>query len=76
MKKDDNFTINCNHDEYSLWFDLNMNHSLKNGSNIQADERSLGATIVSRNRLGQINDTQRTNMLYNVLAKVLIIPIS
>jgi hypothetical protein len=65
----ENFIINCNHDEYSLWFDVDK--SIKNHSDqVNDDERSLGATIVSRNRLGQLNDIDRNKMFTNILEKV------
>ena len=79
MKKDDSIKISCNHDEYSLWFDVNKKsfekqngHENGNRNGIKSDsERSLGVTIVSRNRLGQLNDMHRNKMFMNILEKVI-----
>ena len=97
LKKGEHFFIKCNHDEYSLWFDV-LNSKLpeyalistkfnsmlqrKNQSKYtietflneevpkESTERSLGATIVSRNRLAQLNDPTKNDMLVSLLKKV------
>ena len=88
LKKDEVFYIKCNHDEYSLWFDVlkklpehsfvsNINQnsltieSFMNAEVSKVDsERTLGATIVSRNRLAQLNDSVKNDMLVTILKKV------
>jgi hypothetical protein len=77
LKKNDPIKISCNHDEYSLWFDVykknfEKQNGHKNGNGKIDCERSLGVTIVSRNRLGQLNDLKRNNMFMKVLEKVII----
>ena len=76
LKKNELFEISCDHDEYSLWFDLNRKGLAKQNGNgnehVQNDcQRSLGVTIVSRNRLGQLNDMERNQMFIDVLEKVI-----
>jgi len=68
LKKGDELYVSCNHDEYSLWFDVLRPSELASIS--RTGERSLGNTIVSRNRLGQINDTDRTDMFLRLFKKV------
>jgi len=70
LKKGDELNVTCNHDEYSLWFDVLRPSELASTSMSGAGERSLGNTIVSRNRLGQINDTDRTDMFLRLFKKV------
>lgn len=66
VKKDEKFQVECNHDEYSLWFDV---YKTKNESS-KEEERSLGMTLVSRNRLSQLNDLQRNQMFIKLMKKV------
>ena len=88
LQKNELFYIKCNHDEYSLWFDVqkkmpehsfasNINQnsltieSFMNQEVTKVDtERSLGATLVSRNRLAQLNDSKNNEMLVSLLKKV------
>lgn len=72
FKKDDKFLIQCVHDEYSLWFDLFPISSKESLSKLKSnyDDVSLGVTIVSRNRLAQLNDTSRNDMFIRLLKKV------
>ena len=65
FEKGEQLQVSCNHDEYSLWFDIG-----KLNDSLTASEQSLGNTIVSRNRLGQINDRQRNDMFLKLLKKV------
>ncbi len=69
LKKGDELYVSCNHDEYSLWFDVLRPLELSSSGNL-VEERSLGNTIVSRNRLGQLNDTDRTDMFLRLFKKV------
>jgi protein arginine N-methyltransferase 7 len=86
LNKNDKFYVKCNHDEYSLYFDLISNQEysarLNKISTIEKfvsenkeisneDERSLGLTLVSRNRLAQLNDTKRNDMFLNLLQNVI-----
>ena len=73
----DRLQVTCNHDEYSLWFDVAKSKTIPPGVAEQEDlvklgndERSLGVTLVSRNRLGQVNDIDRNRMLIRLLEKV------
>jgi hypothetical protein len=88
LKQDEVFYVKCNHDEYSLWFDLlkklpehsfvsNINQAsltienfLNNETPKEETERSLGVTIVSRNRLAQLNDTFVNDKFVTLLKKV------
>jgi len=82
VNKGDNFYIECNHDEYSLWFDTankpkrtqEQNSSIESFANevdsAYSIERSLGITLVSRNRLAQLNDTDRNDLFIALLKKV------
>jgi protein arginine N-methyltransferase 7 len=65
--KNDIIRVTCNHDEYSLWFDVNEQNELQKIS----QERSLGCTLMSRNRLAQCNDAERNNMFIRLFKKVL-----
>lgn len=84
LRKDEQFLIKCFHDEYSLWFDT---IKLDTKSDVQLtiekflneeDEQSTKdiplacATLVSRNRLSQINNKERHSMYLSVLEKVTI----
>ena len=40
---------------------------------LDEDERSLGLTLVSRNRLAQLNDTNRNEKFINLLEKVILL---
>jgi hypothetical protein len=86
LKKDDLFYVKCNHDEYSLYFDLisneefeqtklnkNKNYTIEkfvDDSQEENEQRSLGLTIVSRNRLAQLNDQNRNDLFLRLLEKV------
>ena len=95
LKKGEQFYVKCNHDEYSLWFDIvnskipeydlisnKINNTRKNHGKYtietflneeipkENNERSLGATIVSRNRLAQLNDKSQNDMFVTLLKKV------
>ncbi len=85
LNKNEKFFVKCNHDEYSLYFDLissqEYSETLKKNSTIEKfvsenneivkDERSLGLTLVSRNRIAQLNDTTRNDLFLNLLQKVI-----
>lgn len=66
FNKDDDIYISCNHDEYSLWFDVDKKDVSKEALN----DMSLGCTIVSRNRLAQINNPDTNKMFIKLLKKV------
>lgn len=68
LKKDEEFIVECNHDEYSLWFDVHS--SGYQPETKKSAERSLGLTLISRNRLSQLNDSNRNNMLIRLMKKV------
>jgi hypothetical protein len=90
LNQNEKFYIKCNHDEYSLYFDivLKPEHSAKSIKNYTVEEfltengdkeddlnqtdseRSLGLTLVSRNRLAQLNDSKRNDMFIKLLSKV------
>ena len=82
VKKGDSFYIECNHDEYSLWFDMtdkskqtrdpsNSIESFVNEAEYECTfERSLGITLVSRNRLAQLNDINRNEKFIALLKMV------
>ena len=75
LRKDEEFLVKCCHDEYSLWFDtssLNDQTADFNSYFPSSDELPLSLpTIVSRNRLSQLNDTKRSTMLIKLLSEVL-----
>ena len=66
LSKGDQLNVLSNHDEYSLWFDVN--DDLNNNQPSQ-DEQDLGNTIVSRNRLAQINSTEANDMFTRLFKK-------
>lgn len=66
LKKDQAFQIECNHDEYSLWFDIKT----VNDETKKSKEKSLGITLTSRNRLSQLNNTDRNKMFTKLMKKV------
>jgi protein arginine N-methyltransferase 7 len=67
LEKNQKFFIECNHDEYSLWFNVSHYRPFSNDEN---QERSLGITMVSRNRLAQLNDTKINDMFLSLLKQV------
>ena len=69
LKKEEKFQIECNHDEYSLWFDVSKTKFPS--SVVRKEERSLGMTLVSRNRLSQLNDSRRNQMFLQLMKKVI-----
>ncbi|CAF0727754.1 unnamed protein product [Brachionus calyciflorus] len=71
FSKDEKFLIECEHDEYSLKFDV-FRYSEKEyvlNSDRPIGDISLGMTLVSRNRLSQLNDHKRNDMFLNLLKK-------
>ena len=60
------FYVDCNHDEYSLWFDV---ATTKPDESVRDAMRSLGSTLTSRNRLAQLNDTATNDMFVGLLKK-------
>lgn len=73
FKKDEKFFIECLHDEYSLKFDVFSYDEKKAifNSNASIGDISLGMTLISRNRLAQLNDKNRNDMFMRLLKKVL-----
>ena len=63
--ENESFFVKCNHDEYSLWFNI-----FKSKEEIQSIEQPLAISIVSRNRLAQLNDKNRNNMFIDILKQV------
>lgn len=74
LKKDEEFLVKCCHDEYSLWFDTSLLNGQKDDFDSYfpgSDELPLSLpTIVSRNRLSQLNDPKRSAMLLKLLSEV------
>ena len=122
LNEADTFYIDCNHDEYSLFFDVlaasgtsdsnipvgngngngnghgaymtiqsfirqesvhddddddddeesdsDRQKKTKSSATLSNETRSLGVTLVSRNRLAQLNDVKRNAMFLQVLRKV------
>ncbi|CAL1545743.1 unnamed protein product [Lymnaea stagnalis] len=63
VRKGEDFEINCNHDEYSLWFDTVPTQS-------ELPPCTCGLHIAfSRNRIGQINEHERNSLFVQVLQK-------
>lgn len=72
LKTDEKFFISCQHDEYSFKFDVHTfseKNLILNSSQITGDI-NLGLTLVSRNRLSQLNNEKRNNMFISLLKKV------
>lgn len=69
VKENEQFQIECNHDEFSLWFDA---YKSKVRSSTKLEERSLGVTLVSRNRLSQLNNLNRNKMFVELMKKVIL----
>lgn len=73
LGKDEKFQIECNHDEYSLWFDVHKQTQpsvIHGRGQDKHEDRSLGMTLVSRNRLSQLNDLRRNQMFVDLMKKV------
>jgi hypothetical protein len=73
FKVGQNIEITCNHDEYSLWFDVvnPLDRTTHDLTHIKSTEdRSLGYTLMSRNRLAQCNDNERNEMFIRLFKKV------
>jgi protein arginine N-methyltransferase 7 len=69
LNKDERFQVSCNHDEYSLWFDVHAT-TTEPFVGTNSEERSLGMTLISRNRLSQLNDYVRNKMFLKLIKKV------
>jgi hypothetical protein len=66
------FFVDCNYDEYSLWFDVTL--TKPDVVSVQDPGlRSLGSTLTSRNRLSQLNDPKTNDMFVKLLKKVTVI---
>jgi hypothetical protein len=65
LQSGQSFFVDCNHDEYSLWFDVSLAEP-----EADTEERSLGSTLISRNRLSQLNDSKTNEMFIKLLKKV------
>jgi hypothetical protein len=71
LKTDESFYVKCNHDEYSLWFDVFTEAQVKNDyKNCVEFKQPMRMSLISRNRLAQINDRKRTEMMKRALKKV------
>lgn len=71
LKTDELFYVKCNHDEYSLWFDVFTEDQIKNDlKNCIKFKQPMRMSLVSRNRLAQINDKKRSEMIKSALKKV------
>lgn len=72
LQTNEKFFISCQHDEYSLKFDVHK-YSEKNlvlNSNQLIEDINLGTTMLSRNRLSQLNNEKRNDMFISLLKKV------
>ena len=63
--KNEDFYLNCNHDEYSLWFEVSKEKEILNNK-----EPDVTLSLVSRNRLLQINDYERNEKFLNIFKQV------
>ena len=65
VKKDEDFYLKCSHDEYSLWFNVSIDESY-----LKDDTKPITLSLVSRNRLLQINDKKHNEIFLNAFKKV------
>lgn len=63
LQKDERFYVECNHDEYSLWFDVSLTR------NDEISTSNLGNTLISRTRLSQLNDNSLNDRFIQLLKK-------
>ncbi|KAJ1529336.1 hypothetical protein ONE63_006126 [Megalurothrips usitatus] len=59
-KKDQELTLISSHDEFSLWFNLGVDLKLKDKDYMRPVCSCIAHATLSRTRIGQINDEQRT----------------
>ena len=71
LEREQRFFVQCNHDEYSLWFNVSAVYDDRNLADA-SEERSLGLTLVSRNRMAQLNDAKINDMFIKLLKKVIL----
>lgn len=65
VEKNENFSLSCNHDEYSLWFEVAKEKEILNDQ-----EPNVTLSLVSRNRLLQINDIERNQRFLNIFKQI------
>jgi protein arginine N-methyltransferase 7 len=65
LEENEHFFLSCNHDEYSLWFEVAKEQKLVNDQ-----EPNVTLSLVSRNRLLQINDIERNQRFLNIFKQV------
>lgn len=65
LQENDEFYLNCNHDEYSLWFDVSKDVTALNDK-----MPDVTLSLMSRNRLLQVNDKHRNDMFLNIFKQV------
>jgi hypothetical protein len=71
VEKNEKYFLKCNHDEYSLWFDVFCKKEIEeNFETCSKLQQPISMSIVSRNRLLQINDRKRNDMFFNIFKKV------
>lgn len=71
VEKNENFYLKCNHDEYSLWFEIFSKNEFENNNQKCIESiPPIALSLVSRNRLLQINDRNRNDMFYKLLKDV------
>ena len=71
LEENEKFYLKCNHDEYSLWFNVFTKDEIQ-GDYLKCAsmEQPFEYSLVSRNRLAQINDKTRNKMFTDLLKKV------
>lgn len=67
VKKDDELTLISSHDEYSFWFNIKNNATIKNNDYLKPSCDCGIHFILSRTRIGQINDSTRNKKYLRVL---------
>lgn len=67
VKKGDKITLISSHDEYSFWFNLKHNANINNTDYLKPSCNCGIHFILSRTRIGQMNDSVRNKKFINVL---------
>jgi protein arginine N-methyltransferase 7 len=71
LQANETFYLKCNHDEYSLWFNVFTKKEVEEAQTKCLDMRQpFEYSLVSRSRLLQINDKTRNSMFADLLRMV------
>jgi hypothetical protein len=71
VDKDEKFYLKSNHDEYSLWFNVFTKEEVEQDHKKCLEmEQPFEYSLVSRNRLAQINNKTRNKLFSEILKKV------